>query len=80
MAILHVRNVPDDLYERLKKRAAAERRSVSAEVISMLERQLPAKRPLAEVLAEIDRINQLYPLPPNMPDVTELLREDHEQR
>ncbi|HEY7068150.1 MAG TPA: hypothetical protein VII06_42255 [Chloroflexota bacterium] len=80
MAILHVRNVPDDLYDRLKESAAAERRSLSAEVISILERQLPAKRPLAEVLQEIDRINRLYPPPSDMPDVTELLREDHEQR
>jgi plasmid stability protein len=42
MAILHVRNVPDDLYERLKERAATEHRSLSAEVIALLERELPA--------------------------------------
>ncbi|HZR99173.1 MAG TPA: Arc family DNA-binding protein [Chloroflexota bacterium] len=80
MAILHVRNVPDDLYERLKERAAAERRSISAEIIAILECQLPAKRSVSEVLDEVDRINRLYPLPPNLPDATELLREDHEQR
>jgi len=37
MATLHVRNVPDDLYERLRLRAAAEHRSLSAEVIGLLE-------------------------------------------
>jgi len=37
MAILHVRNVPEDLYNRLKQRAKAQRRSLSAEVISLLE-------------------------------------------
>jgi plasmid stability protein len=40
MAILHVRNVPDNLYERLKERAAAERRTLSAEVIALLESEL----------------------------------------
>ena len=65
MAILHVRNVPDDLYERLKKRAAAERRSLSAEVIALLEIELamtPTRHTLeadpsqvATELAEIGR-------------------------
>jgi plasmid stability protein len=30
MAILHVRNVPDDLYRQLQQRAATERRSLRA--------------------------------------------------
>jgi antitoxin FitA len=37
MAILHIRNVPDDLYERLRRRAAGQHRSLSAEVIDLLE-------------------------------------------
>ncbi len=38
MGILHVRGVPDDLHELLRKRAAAHRRSLSAEVIALLQR------------------------------------------
>ncbi len=38
MAILHVRGVPDELHEVLRKRAAAHHRSLSAEVIALLER------------------------------------------
>ena len=37
MAILHVRNVPEPLYEQLQARAEAQRRSLSAEVITLLE-------------------------------------------
>ncbi len=38
MAILNVKNFPDELYERLKALAEAERRSVASQVIYLLER------------------------------------------
>ncbi len=48
MPILHVRGVPEDLYDRIKLRAAVEHRSLSAEVISLLERGLNApERPFS---------------------------------
>lgn len=40
MAILHVRDVPDDLYEQIRRKAQAERRSISGEVILLLERAI----------------------------------------
>jgi plasmid stability protein len=40
MPILHVRNVPDELYSRLKQQAQAKNRSISAEVILLLDRAL----------------------------------------
>jgi plasmid stability protein len=109
MAILHVRNVPDDLYERLKKRAAAERRSLSAEVIALLDSELAApparhglyadryremaelaelgraerervsRMSLKELFSEIDRTREAHPLPPDAPDVVDLIREDRER-
>ncbi len=36
MATLHVRNVPDDIYERVRQLAARRNRSISAEVVSLL--------------------------------------------
>jgi plasmid stability protein len=36
MAILNVKNLPDDLYEKLKARAKEQRRSVAAEVTQIL--------------------------------------------
>jgi ATP-dependent Clp protease ATP-binding subunit ClpA len=40
MATLHVRNVPDELYERLRAHAEAEGRSIGAETVQLLDQQL----------------------------------------
>jgi plasmid stability protein len=45
MATLHVRNVPDELYERLRASAAANERSIGAEVVFLLEGELSSDRP-----------------------------------
>jgi hypothetical protein len=42
MATLHVRNVPDDLYELLREHAAANDRSIGAETIQLLHERLVA--------------------------------------
>lgn len=42
MPILHVRNIPQSLYDDIKLRAKLERRSLTAEVIELLERGLRA--------------------------------------
>jgi plasmid stability protein len=36
MATLYVENVPDDLYEALRERARRQRKSIAAEVLSLL--------------------------------------------
>jgi antitoxin FitA len=40
MAILTIKNIPDELYEQLKQSAARHRRSVNSEVIVCLEKVL----------------------------------------
>jgi hypothetical protein len=40
MATLHVRNVPDELYGRLRAHAEAEGRSIGAETVQLLDQQL----------------------------------------
>jgi plasmid stability protein len=40
MATLHVRNVPDDLYELLRERAAENDRSIGAETVQLLQERL----------------------------------------
>ncbi len=42
MATLHVRNVPDDLYDRLKSLAEEDHRSLSSEVIDLLQEAVAA--------------------------------------
>jgi plasmid stability protein len=44
MAILHVRNMPDDLYSLLQQRAEGERRSLSAEVVVLLRQAITQPR------------------------------------
>lgn len=47
MAILNIKNLPDELYERLQDRARRERRSVTQEVIRILEEALGEAAPLS---------------------------------
>jgi plasmid stability protein len=80
MSTLHVRNVPDALYERIQRRARAQGRSITAEVISLLERAVEeANDGQAEVLAEIRRRRFFNPSAAGAPDSTTLLREDRKR-
>ena len=47
MAVLNVKNLPDDLYAKLRARAARERRSVAQEVTRILETALREGEPLS---------------------------------
>ncbi|MBC7248640.1 MAG: hypothetical protein H5T62_00005 [Anaerolineae bacterium] len=78
MPILHVRNVPEDIYAALKARAQEEGRSLSAQVIVMLSQALQhPPRPQSEVLAALDaRRHRFSPRKAGAPSTTELLRQD----
>ena len=77
MPILHVRNVPDELYAELQRRAETQRRSLSAEVITLLDWALDqVERAPTTTLASI-RSRRFYdPAAAGAPDSTALLRED----
>ena len=80
MATLHVRNVPDELYTRIRDRAETSNRSLSAEVVVLLSEALDSdKLPPREILADIRRRRFFRPAEVGAPDVTELLREDRER-
>lgn len=51
MANLQVRNIPDDLHERLRRHARARRRTMSAVVLGAVEREL-AREEWRERLAQ----------------------------
>ncbi len=75
MAILHVRNVADALYEQLQQRAQEEARSLSAEVIVLPQQALAeSRRSPAEILADMSRRRAKNP--GDGIDSVELLRED----
>ena len=57
MATLTVKNLPDELYEKIKASAAANRRSINQEVIFLMERVLKAEEESFEkTLAEARRL------------------------
>jgi plasmid stability protein len=83
MPTLYVENVPDELYRGLRKRARANRSSIAAEVIALLERNIPTA-------AEMKRREQFYQrmarfrahLPESkgpFPSTEEMIREDRER-
>jgi plasmid stability protein len=80
MPILHVRNVPEELYARLQRRAKAQRRSLGAEVITLLEWAVEeAERTSETVLTSIRRRRFFDPAAAGAPDSTTLLRQDRNQ-
>jgi plasmid stability protein len=76
MAVLHIRNVPEDLYVRLQQRAEMQRRSLSAEVITLLDWAMgQVDRVSATALASIHSRRFFDPASVGAPDSTALLRE-----
>jgi len=80
MPTLHVRNVPEPIYDRLRQRAQEQQRSISAEVIMLLDFALAeGDDDQAQILARIHRRRFFNPAEANAPDSTALLREDRER-
>jgi len=77
MPTLHVRNVPDDLYAEIRRFAAAENRSLGAQVVIMLTRALEQeKRHKIQAKALTSIRHRRFIAPPEAPPSSELLRED----
>ena len=59
MATVTVKNIPDDLYSRLKAEAAKNRRSINSEIIVCIEENLATARvPAEQVLGNVRRIRR----------------------
>lgn len=77
MSILHVRNVPSELYERLQQLAQARNRSLSAQVITMLSQAVEAEERRRLQAAVLDSIQgRRFRIPEDAPSTLDLLRED----
>lgn len=83
MATLYVENVPDDLYEALRKQAKEHGRSIAAEVMELLEQFVPTeaemkrRRRFVEKMKELSSQEPLSPGP--FPPAEEMIREDRER-
>jgi plasmid stability protein len=77
MATLHVRNVPDDLYRKLQACAEAEHRSLSSEVVDLLERGVAARDRGAKMTEVLERLRVIRESLPPVPEgyAADLIRE-----
>ena len=59
MTTFTLKGIPEELYERLKRRAAANRRSINGEMLVCLEEALRGKRvDPADMLAKVDSVRE----------------------
>ena len=80
VATLHVRNVPEDVYEALRKRAEREGRSISATTIEILRRSLPAAFDPEALLTDIEADIERWSWPEDGPTPEEIIRRDRDSR
>jgi plasmid stability protein len=80
MPTLYVENVPEELYDALRNRAKANRRSIAAEVLELLADNVPT---LAEIKRRKRIVQQIRavqeresPVGDPFPSAEEMLRED----
>ncbi len=79
MAQVLIRNIDEQAIERLKARAAAERKSLEQKLRDILAEA--AKPSRTERLEEMRRIRAMSPpLPPRAPLAEDLIREDRDSR
>jgi plasmid stability protein len=80
MATLYVENVPEDLYEALRERAKASRRSIAQEAIALLEQNVPTASEITRrrrFLEKALRMQTRMPLSKGpFPSTEEMVRED----
>lgn len=82
MATLYAENIPDDRYEALRKRAKHNRRSVAAEILSLLEEHIPTEKEMKAWKESVRRLEKLKFTSTSdtpMPDSLELIREDRDR-
>ena len=69
MASITLKNIPDELHRRLRQSAQSHRRSITAEVLALLEAQLmPPRRKPEEILTDIRSLQERHPVKPITPE------------
>ena len=83
MATLYVENMPDALYKALRERARKNRKSIAAEVILLLEQNVPTEAELKRRREFYDRLAEIRARQPEgpgpFPPAEEMIREDRER-
>jgi len=83
MATLYVENIPDALYEALRSHARKHRRSIAAEILTLLEENFPSEEELKRrrrVFRELERARaSISPGIGPFPSAEQMQREDRER-
>jgi plasmid stability protein len=79
MATLNIRNVPEEVVETLKARAARKGDSLNAEVVRTLARAA-GQRTIDEILDAIDEIQKGLPEPRPWKEFMDALHEEEDER
>jgi plasmid stability protein len=83
MPVVYVRGIPDKLYNRLKERAEKERRSLSAEVITLMDKALSGGDDVEQQMAVLERLTAIRrstpPVIMGVDDSVTLIREDRDR-
>ena len=67
MATLYVENIPDDLYSALRARARRNRKSIAAEVLSLLEQNIPTATELRRRQKLVKQLTRIRSAPSPKP-------------
>jgi antitoxin FitA len=80
METLHVRSVPDDLYQRLQEIARKRNRSLSAQVVDMLSQAVEEEEVRQNQVVTLNAIRRRrFTAPRQAPDSLDLLKEDRKR-
>lgn len=80
MITLQIRNVPDDLYQRIQVMANAKNRSLNAQVITLLSLAIELEEGYIKQMKVLNSIqSRRFKAPKNAPSSLDLLREDRER-
>ena len=83
MATLYVQNVPDDLYEALRRQAQLNRRSIASEVVTLLEVNVVTEQELKSRRDFVRRVGRLQsrkgPAAGPFPSSEEMQSQDRER-
>ncbi|MGD0222674.1 MAG: hypothetical protein ABSF71_10070 [Terriglobia bacterium] len=82
MANFTIRNIPDKHYAELRRDARQNRRSINAEILSLVADRAEMnrrRRHAVEAMKRIDKIREeMFKKYPNQPDSVDLIREDRD--
>lgn len=77
---LHIRNVPVEVLETLRRRAEQHGRSLNAEALRVLAESAERERRDTPITKRLEAIARRINLPPDAPRPEELIRQDRDSR